>query len=111
MGDRIYGCDECQEVCPVGRPERTSEGNSDPTADLDALGILNATDQELLDNYGRWYIAERDPKYLRRNALVVLGNAQGENAQIDRCLEYYLDHYDPLLHEHAKWAINQRASL
>ena len=111
MGDRIYGCDECQEVCPVGRPERTSEGKSDPTADLDALAILNATDQELLDSYGRWYIAERDPKYLRRNALVVLGNSPGENAQIDQCLEYYRDHYDPLLCEHAQWAINKRATL
>ena len=30
--------------------------------------------RELLERFGRWYIAERDPRYLRRNALIALGN-------------------------------------
>ena len=41
---------------------------------VDLLDLLAATDAELLEAHGRWYIAERDPRYLRRNALVALGN-------------------------------------
>mgnify|MGYP007013283553 CR=1 FL=1 len=36
--------------------------------------FLRSDDESLLAAHGRWYIPERDPRYLRRNALVVLGN-------------------------------------
>ena len=78
LGDRIYGCDDCQQVCPVNR---TGERHHTPpppeagsTPDVDLLDLLGASDAELLADHGRWYIAERDPRYLRRNALVALGN-------------------------------------
>ncbi len=38
------------------------------------LELLGAGDDELLDRYGRWYIPGRDPRWLRRNAVVALGN-------------------------------------
>ena len=43
-------------------------------AGVDVLDLLAATDDELLARHGRWYIPGREPRYLRRNALVVLGN-------------------------------------
>ena len=39
--------------------------------------LLGASDDELLAAYGRWYLADRDPRWIRRNALVVLGNIAG----------------------------------
>src|SRR5690606_36565362 len=88
LGDRIYGCDECLEVCPPGRRAAGADedarpgggGDGDVEGDgartaggrVDLLALLAATDEELLDRHGRWYVPRRDPQYLRRNALVVL---------------------------------------
>jgi len=116
LGDRLYGCDDCQEVCPIGVAEREAEearsggradGEPDAGADVAAVWILEADDQELLDRFGRWYIAERDPRYLRRNALVVLGNARGDDPGRSALLQRYARHADPLLREHAVWALEQ----
>ena len=66
---------------------------------------LEAGDAALLERFGRWYIAERDPRYLRRNALVALGNtAEGSDPAVGRLLETFLADPDPVLRSHATWA-------
>ncbi|MDP6481151.1 MAG: tRNA epoxyqueuosine(34) reductase QueG [Acidimicrobiales bacterium] len=105
MGGRIYGCDDCQEVCPVGRADRSAEGSTDTSADVEAVKVLAAADDDLLARFGRWYIAERDPRYLRRNALVVLGNtADANDPSVGRALTENLNASDPMLRRHAEWA-------
>ena len=82
LGDRLYGCDDCQEVCPPNRRlDRGRSAGQGPTpageraqATVDVLDLLAASDDDLLARHGRWYIPRRQPRYLRRNALVVLGN-------------------------------------
>jgi len=108
LGGRLYGCDDCQEVCPVGRSDRMADGTDDPSADVEAAWVLRAKDDELMDRFGRWYIADRDPTYLRRNALVALGNtATGEDRAVAGLLEVYLASDDSILRSHAVWAADR----
>jgi epoxyqueuosine reductase len=114
LGDRIYGCDECQEVCPPNRradargegAERGSApGGPAPGHGVDVVGMLDATDEELLGLAGRWYVPDRDPAHLRRNALVVLGNtADGRAPAVERVLRAHLRHPVDLVCGHAAWA-------
>lgn len=110
LGDRIYGCDDCQESCPPTVrlsnrvPARSMiEGTG---SSIDVIELLNETDDALLDRFGRWYVPERDPRWLRRNALVILANVApvpvGESVR--SVLHHYLSHHDPMLRAHAVWA-------
>ena len=109
LGDRIYGCDECSEVCPPNRVRfrRGSGGAAAPQSDsawVPVLDLLEASDSELMEAYGRWYIPRRQPRYLRRNALVVLGNI-GDPSQprVRVAVERSLADPDPLIAAHAVW--------
>jgi epoxyqueuosine reductase len=69
------------------------------------LEVLAATDEELLARHGAWYIPHRDPRYLRRNALVVLGNVgDGTDPAVRDALGTALRADDPMLRSHAVWS-------
>lgn len=108
LGARIYGCDDCQEVCPPNRraPEAAAPAaTGGPGAWVPLVELLESDDEHLMDHYGVWYVADRDPRYLRRNALVVLGNVgDGGDPVVERLLVRYLGCGDSLLVEHAGWA-------
>jgi epoxyqueuosine reductase len=109
LGDRLYGCDECQQVCPVNRladrGHQPGRPEPDGTAHVDVLTLLASSDDDLMAAHGRWYIAHRDPRYLRRNALVVLGNTgDGRDPSTEATLLHWLGVDDPMLAEHARWA-------
>lgn len=112
LGDRIYGCDECQEVCPPNRRGARADAEADGEADgVDVVELLAATDEVLLERFGRWYIAGREPRYLRRNALVVLGNtASPDDDAASTTLERYRHDPDPMLRSHAEWAADAVAA-
>jgi epoxyqueuosine reductase len=109
LGDRLYGCDDCQEVCPPNRRRQRHVAappageSARPTVDL--LDLLAASDDELLDRYGRWYVPRRQARYLRRNALVVLGNvADPADGRVVAALRRALSDDDGLVRAHAVWA-------
>lgn len=109
VGDRIYGCDDCQDVCPpnLAQPnDQLPEEDADPSVDV--LWILQATDEELMARVGRWYIAKRDPNVVRRTALVILGNTgSADDEAVGATLERYQGCGNELLEEHAVWAANE----
>ena len=109
VDDRIYGCDDCQESCPPS--VRSARKGVDAVvagaeAFVDPVAILNMTDAQILAAHGRWYIHDRDPRWVRRNALVVLGNvATPSDAAAREVLAGYVAHADPVLRAHAVWAV------
>jgi epoxyqueuosine reductase len=109
LGGRIYGCDDCQDVCPLNRTvDRRQPAPCAAAEDevwVDLVELLRCSDEELLGRYGRWYIPQRRPRYLRRNALVALGNVgNGRDPAVRRVLAGALADPDPLLRAHAVWA-------
>jgi epoxyqueuosine reductase len=96
-------------VCP---PNRRADQQSAPVpASVDdqpwvsLVDLLTAGDDDLLERFGRWYIPRRDPRYLRRNALVALGNVgDASDPAVASVLRQYIDGDDELLREHAAWA-------
>ena len=113
LGDRIYGCDDCQEVCPpTVRLGRRNMSSAAPGLGewVDPLAMLTMSDDELLDTYGLWYFAERDPRWLRRNAIIVLGNTTDPNdSETLDVLQSVIDGQDVVLAEHAQWAVDEIA--
>lgn len=106
LGDRIYGCDDCQDVCPPNQIRRKKPAaQSDEGAWVPILDVLELDDQALMSRLGRWYVPERDPDYLRRNALVVLGNiGRGADERTVNVLAAMLAHHSPVVVAHAVWA-------
>ncbi len=112
LGDRLYGCDDCQEVCPPNRKADSgcagageAPDDDDEVAWVDLVELLESADAELMHRYGRWYIPRRAPRYLRRNALVALGNSgRGTDPEVVEIVNRYRSDPDPMLVRHADWA-------
>ena len=107
VGDSVYGCDICQDVCPWNRgTEKRRAGVPPPPGAEPHVSLvewLQGDADAVRHRYDRLYVPRNDGRYLRRNALVALGNTGGrEHREI---LAGYAEGDDPLLREHAEWAL------
>ncbi len=106
IGDRIFGCDICLEVCPWNRwASATREARFAAVDFPDPSTILNWTDDDFHNRFAGTPIARLGLERLQRNACVVLGNI-GTAIDRDR-LRQLLTQMTPLVHEHALWAIDE----
>ena len=108
LGDRVYGCDICQDVCPWNRGVEKRRAGDPGTRSVEPhislVDWLTAGDDELAARYDRLFVPRNDPRYLRRNALVAVGNGVGDV----ELAQPYAESEDSLLREHAEWALRRR---
>ncbi len=107
LGAQVYGCDICQDVCPWNRgiEGRHAHLAPDPAAHVDLVAWLEADSRELVERFDRLYVPRNDPRWLRRNALVALGNTGALEPRTRDVLNRFADGEDELLAEHAEWAL------
>jgi epoxyqueuosine reductase len=102
LGDMVYGCDICQEVCPWNRGVEKRRADVRPGETAVSLADWLTAD-DLRERYDRLYVPRNDPRYLRRNALVALGNTGGD----PELARPYAEGDDELLRTHAQWALER----
>jgi epoxyqueuosine reductase len=107
LGDQVYGCDICQDVCPWNRGVEKRRAGVEPPPGAEPhvslVDWLEAPDEELVARYDRLFVPRNDPRYLRRNALVALGNTRGDPSPA----RPYAESDDELLRENAEWALER----
>ncbi len=108
MGNRIYGCDDCQVFCPWNRHATTTAErdfrvrNGLDNADLVAL--FSWSEQAFLDRMAGSPIRRIGHELWLRNIAVALGNAPTSERVVD-ALQSRTDHPSSLVREHVHWAL------
>ncbi|MBA3333404.1 MAG: tRNA epoxyqueuosine(34) reductase QueG [Actinobacteria bacterium] len=109
LGDSVYGCDICQDVCPWNRGvEKRRSGaprDAEPVSPVSLRDWLERDGEELVAELDRLYVPRNDPRWLRRNALVVAGNAG--SPELVPTVESFAESDDPVLRDAAEWALTQ----
>ena len=114
LGNRIFGCDICQEVCPWNRrySQPTREPAFQPRTDALAphlLGLFALDAADFRSRYRTSPVLRAKRRGLLRNAAVALGN-WGDRAAI-ATLSRALGDDEPLVRGHAAWALGQMNDL
>ena len=109
LGDSVYGCDICQEVCPWNRGiEKRRRGSRLEDGQQPLVPLqdwLERDEKDLAADFDRLYVPRNDGRWLRRNALIAAGNVGTETLRPS--IAAHIDSPDPMLSETARWALDR----
>ena len=111
LGNRIYGCDDCQLCCPWNRFAQLGDPEFQPRHGLDSAALIDLfawTEDEFNHKLAGNPIRRIGHEQWLRNIAVALGNAP-ESAETLAALHRHNDHPSPVVREHVGWALNQQA--
>ena len=108
VGDWVFGCDICQDVCPVNRKAQPAREPAFRTGEhgfaaMDLLPLLRMTESEFMERFAGSPIRRAKYAGLLRNACVALGNIG--DARAVPALTVALGHESSLVRGHAAWAL------
>jgi epoxyqueuosine reductase len=108
IGERIYGCDVCLEVCPWNRFAREGRrlllAARDDIAGLSLAELLTLTPERFAEVFRRTPIKRLKLAGLLRNACIVAGNS-GDLSLVPLLLPLASSHPLPMVRAHAVWAV------
>jgi epoxyqueuosine reductase len=109
MGNRIYGCDDCQLVCPWNKfAKRSPLSDFDPREGMSGQQLVTLfewTEEEFLKRTEGSPIRRIGHERWQRNIAVALGNALRQGADVRAALLRYVEHPSALVREHVEWAL------
>jgi len=114
IGNRLWGCDDCQSVCPVNerKARQATDDARAPFRPLPAVGpavdlpaVLHMSKSQFRTWFGPTAMAWRGKAVLQRNAAVALGNSR-DPAAVPHLIAA-LDDRKPLVRGHAAWALGE----
>ena len=112
MGDWLFGCDVCQDVCPYNKkenstswPEFTAQARGDTPLDLETV-LSCRTDEQFIQQFAATPLIRAKRQGLLRNASIVAGNLA--NPLLVPALRETLSHDpSPVVRQHAAWALGK----
>ena len=109
LGDWVFGCDVCQDVCPYTRAARPDPDPAFLPRSLENAypslhRLLTITEVEFRDTYRGTPVPRAKRRGLARNAAVALGNV-GSEADVPVLAAALTGHDEPLVRGHAAWAL------
>jgi len=108
IGNRIFGCDDCQDVCPWNRFAYAGDPRFNPGPEVLAARLrdyLRMTADEFRTRFAQTNVLRAKHRGFLRNCLVAAGNAK--NSELRSEIEQHLKSDDEMIREHAVWALAQ----
>ena len=110
IGDWIFGCDICQDVCPVNRKAQVGAAYTELTRDAEnrarpeLIELLTLDDDGFRERFRQSAVLRAKPEGMRRNVCVALGNIADPDtvAPLTRVLR---EDPSPIVRGHAAWAL------
>ena len=112
LGNRIYGCDDCQLCCPWNRFAQIGDPEFTPRHKLDSASLLELfawTERQFNDRLAGNPIRRIGHERWLRNIAVALGNGPAGKA-VEEALRQRLDHPSAVVREHVAWALARLSS-